>query len=257
MGLFGNLFSKQTCAICGVEVGALSRSKLKDGNYICNKCRKNASGYFQPKHFDLESTKLHLSYMEKMNDLYEKEYATLNKSQKKSFGLGSSNIYFADDIGMFEIINSTTKKSNKKELFRYDRIETFGPYEILNETGDENARRYAEVGLEITMRYKDELEHIYPYPVILKLPLERDVDSPSYDTRVFNHLNEIFGSEGGGVSNVANAVGSTILGAPIGTMLTMAAGFSDTNRAKFAKLADDAEKRALGKPIKELLKHSQ
>lgn len=257
MGLFGNLFSKQTCALCGTEVGALSRTKLKDGNYICNKCRKNASGYFQPKHFDLESTKLHLTYMEKMNELYEKEYASLNKSQKKNFGIGGSNmIYFADDIGMFEMINSTTKKSNKKELFRYDEIETFGPYEMLNESSEENASRYSEVGIQITMRYKDELERVYPYPVILKLPLERNVDSPSYDTRVFNHLNEIFGSDGGAVTSVANAVGTTILGAPIGTMLTMAAGFSDANRAKFTKLADDAEKRALSKPIKELLKQA-
>ncbi len=254
MGLFGNLFSKQTCAICGTEVGALSRSKLKDGNYICNKCRKNTSGYFQPKQYDLESTKLHLAYMEKMNELYEKEYASLNKSQKKSFGLiGANTILFADELGMFEIINSTTKKSDKKELWRYDQIETFGQYEELNSGSEENLRRYAEVGLQITMHYKDGLERIYPYPVVLRLPLEKNVDSPSYDIRIFNHLSEIFGSEGTTATKVATSVASTILGAPVGAMLPMAAGFSDTNREKFSKLADDAEKRALGKTIKELL----
>lgn len=255
MGLFGNLFSKQTCAICGAEVGSLSRHKLKDGNYICNKCMKLASGYFQPKRFDTESTQKHLAYMEKINELYEKEYAKLPKSQKNCCNhQGSNMIWFADELGMFEMINKTTKKSDRKELFRYDQIEAFGTYEVLNETGDENAKRYSEVGLEITMRYKDELEQVYPYPVVLKLPLETNIDAPSWDNRIFSHLNEIFGSDGGKIMDTATSVASNILGAPLGAMLPMAAGFTDANRAKYAKLADDAEKRALGKTIKELLK---
>ena len=30
MGFFSNLFSKQTCAFCGNQVGALARKKLAD-----------------------------------------------------------------------------------------------------------------------------------------------------------------------------------------------------------------------------------
>lgn len=54
MGFFKNLFSKQTCVICGTEVGALSRKKLQDGNYICKACEKNCSAFLDASRFDTE-----------------------------------------------------------------------------------------------------------------------------------------------------------------------------------------------------------
>ena len=72
MGFFGNLFSKQACSICGKEVGALGRIKLKDKNYICRECGKNASRLFRIGYHDLDATKKHLEYMKKANELYEK-----------------------------------------------------------------------------------------------------------------------------------------------------------------------------------------
>ena len=45
MGFFKNLFSKQACELCSKEVGALSRSKLKDGKYVCYDCLKNSSAF--------------------------------------------------------------------------------------------------------------------------------------------------------------------------------------------------------------------
>ena len=256
MGLFGNLFSKQTCVICNAEVGALSRHKLKDGNYICNKCRKNASGYFQPKFFDTKSAKMHLAYMDKINELYEKEYAGLDKSQKDCGGHhGSNMIWFADGLGMFEIINHATKKSDKKQLFRYDEIESFGAYEVLNSGSDENQRRYAEIGLQITMRLKDNLERVFPYPVVIKLPLETNVDSPSFDigNRVFIHLNEIFGAEMSTGAKVASGAASMLFGGSAPAAMMPVTGFSSENREKYTKLADDAERRVFGKTIKEIL----
>lgn len=32
------LFSKENCIICGSEVGALNRTKMDDGSYICSNC---------------------------------------------------------------------------------------------------------------------------------------------------------------------------------------------------------------------------
>ena len=54
MGFLSNLFSKQTCAFCDKEVGALSRKKLHDGNYICKECEKNCSAFLDPSRFDIE-----------------------------------------------------------------------------------------------------------------------------------------------------------------------------------------------------------
>ena len=50
MGFFSELFSKQTCAFCGNQVGAMSRKKMQDKNFICKECQSshalvNAHGY--------------------------------------------------------------------------------------------------------------------------------------------------------------------------------------------------------------------
>ena len=38
MGFFSNLFAKQNCAVCGKECGTLHRSKLRDGQFLCDYC---------------------------------------------------------------------------------------------------------------------------------------------------------------------------------------------------------------------------
>ena len=35
MGIFKNIFGKKTCALCGNECGVMSRTKIKNGDYIC------------------------------------------------------------------------------------------------------------------------------------------------------------------------------------------------------------------------------
>ena len=44
MGLFGKLFEKKECAICGGEIGLLGNRKLEDGN-LCKDCAKLISPF--------------------------------------------------------------------------------------------------------------------------------------------------------------------------------------------------------------------
>ena len=45
MGLFGKLFSKEACIVCGNEVGSLKRKRLADG-IICKDCARKLSPWF-------------------------------------------------------------------------------------------------------------------------------------------------------------------------------------------------------------------
>lgn len=45
MALFGKLFSKETCAFCGAEVGMVKKRKLVDG-VMCSDCEKKLSRWF-------------------------------------------------------------------------------------------------------------------------------------------------------------------------------------------------------------------
>ena len=262
MGFFGNLFSKQACSICGKEVGALGRIKLKDKNYICRDCGKNASRLFRLGYHDLGATKKHLEYMKKANELYQKEFAPLIDKKEVDYcnHHGSHKIGFADSIGMFEVVSPEMKKSNNRELFRYDQIDSFGPYYELNSGSGEGQNKYEEYGVLIKMRCAEDFAKtnasaeekamMHPYAIEIKIPIQHNVDNPSGGDNIYNHLASIFGSNS--AMNVVGSVASALFGSPAGMMIP-SGDFSDANRKKYAKLADEVETRALGKPLRDFL----
>lgn len=150
MGFFSNLFSKQACELCGKEVGALSRTKLNDGKYICSDCMKNCSAFYPAVRFSLEEVKEHMEYMKKMDSFCKEVFDT--NTNKKDFALmfQKTGIKLADDLGMFEIVTSKTKQKNYRELFRYDQIWDFKLYGKEN-TAENAPKKYSETGVKIKM----------------------------------------------------------------------------------------------------------
>lgn len=64
MGLFGNLFEKKECSVCGGEIGVLGNRKLEDGN-LCKECAGKLSPLFSGrKHATVEEIKQQLAYRE-------------------------------------------------------------------------------------------------------------------------------------------------------------------------------------------------
>ena len=64
MGLFGNLFEKKECAVCGGEIGLLGNRKLEDGT-LCKDCAKKLSPWFsERRHSTVEEIKQQLAYRE-------------------------------------------------------------------------------------------------------------------------------------------------------------------------------------------------
>lgn len=48
MGLFGKMFEKKNCSICGGEIGLLGNRKLEDGN-LCKECANKLSPFFSDR----------------------------------------------------------------------------------------------------------------------------------------------------------------------------------------------------------------
>ena len=48
MGLFGKIFEKKNCDICGAEIGLLGNRKLEDGN-LCKECAAKLSPFFSDR----------------------------------------------------------------------------------------------------------------------------------------------------------------------------------------------------------------
>lgn len=64
MGLFGKLFEKKECAICGGEIGLLGNRKLEDGN-MCKACAAKLSPWFDGRrHSTVAQIEEQLEYRE-------------------------------------------------------------------------------------------------------------------------------------------------------------------------------------------------
>ena len=210
MGFFSNLFSKQKCNFCDKEVGALSRKKLHDGNYICKECEKNCSAFLDPARFDTEYIKQHMDYMKKQDILYKKEFEPLDKKQKERFiHEGYYGLEFADDIAMFEVIDPKAKKRNFKELFRYDQIKDYEVYAKPNTSTGDGQKKYSEVGIKIKLNCKIGMDAVgnskienrlsHPYVEELNILCARNTDIDTDGTLAISHLNKIFGRASGTV----------------------------------------------------------
>lgn len=57
MGLFGKLFEKKECAICGGEIGLLGNRKLEDGN-MCKACAAKLSPWFDERRHSMPPARL-------------------------------------------------------------------------------------------------------------------------------------------------------------------------------------------------------
>lgn len=203
MGFLSNLFSKQKCAFCDKEVGALNRKKLHDGNYICKECEKNCSAFIDPARFDTEYIRQHMEYMKKQDILYKKEFETLDKKQKERIVReGYYGVVFADDIAMFEVVDPRASKRNYKELFRYDQIKDYEIYTKPNNSS-EGGKKYSEVGVKIKMNCQIAIDAVgmsdvekkiaHPYVEELNILCERNTDHESATNLIIGHLNKIFG----------------------------------------------------------------
>ena len=64
MGIFGKMFEKKICGICGGEIGLLGNRKLEDGN-MCKNCAAKLSPFFSDRRSStLEQIREQLAYRE-------------------------------------------------------------------------------------------------------------------------------------------------------------------------------------------------
>ncbi len=76
MGLFGKLFEKKECSVCGGEIGLLGNRKLEDGN-LCKDCAAKLSPWFDDRrHSTVEQIKEQLAYREENKKMLDRFSAT-------------------------------------------------------------------------------------------------------------------------------------------------------------------------------------
>ena len=180
MGLFGNLFDKKECAICGGEIGLMGNRKLADGN-MCKNCAAKLSPFMTDRRQStVAEIRQHLAYRE------QNARVLLGVTPTKVYGHGSMRIYVDENQGVFFV---TSQKNylpsnpdvmhvsqvlavrpeiheNREELYHHDREGKRVPY---------NPRRY-----RVEYRFDVEINVNSPYFNQIRLEFSKDRPDNQY-----------------------------------------------------------------------------
>ena len=116
MGLFGNLFEKKTCAICGEEIGLLGNRKLEDGN-CCKKCASKLSPFFnERRHSTVEEIKRQIAYRE-ANEADVRAFR-VTRTLKSEF----DTVLLDEDDGWFIVTRDEDWREKNPDVLRLDQV---------------------------------------------------------------------------------------------------------------------------------------
>lgn len=94
MALFGKLFDKKQCSICGGDIGLLGNRKLEDGN-CCKNCAAKLSPWFsERRQSTVEDIKAQLEYRETNQEKVAAFHATrhLGREHQSDSGRGCRDL---------------------------------------------------------------------------------------------------------------------------------------------------------------------
>lgn len=143
MGLFGKMFEKKICAICGGEIGMLGNRKLEDGN-MCKKCAAKLSPWFSDRRRStVDNIKEQLSYREANKE----EVAKFNVT--RTYGAGTK-VYLDEDNRKFMVTSSNPRKfaEDNPDVLDYSMVTGVdidieeNSSEDMREDGDGNSESY-------------------------------------------------------------------------------------------------------------------
>ena len=116
MALFGKLFEKKNCGICGKELGMFGKTKLADG-YLCRDCDDKLSPFFTGRRSSsIEDIRTQLAYRER------------NAAELASFAPtttidgGGKKIYLDETGGRLVLSGSSSWRNENPDLITLDQV---------------------------------------------------------------------------------------------------------------------------------------
>lgn len=106
MGLFGKIFDKKECSICGGEIGLLGNRKLEDGN-CCKECAGKLSPWFEERrHSTVEDIRRQLAYREE-NKVKVRQFRVT-----REFAGAFCHVFIDDKKGWFAVARDMNEETN-------------------------------------------------------------------------------------------------------------------------------------------------
>ena len=116
MALFGSLFEKKNCAICGKELGVFGKTKIADG-HLCRDCNDKLSPFFKGRRSSsTEDIRQQLAYREQN----ERELASFNPTT--TIDGGEKKVYLDEGTGRLVISGSSNWRQDNPDLIEFAQV---------------------------------------------------------------------------------------------------------------------------------------
>lgn len=168
MGLFGKMFEKKTCDICGGEIGLLGNRKLDDGN-LCKDCAAKLSPWFSDRRCSsVSQIRDQLAWREQNAD----RVAAFNPTRTLGFG---TKVLLDEDAGRFLVATNKQWRNTNPDVLDFSQV-----------TGCDTEIR--ETKTELHWTDSDGEKHDYEpprYDIDYDVYLTIHVNSPYFDEITF------------------------------------------------------------------------
>lgn len=115
MALFGNLFEKKQCSICGGDIGLMGNRKLEDGN-CCKECAAKLSPWFSDRRQStVEEIKAQLDYRAANQQKVASFHAT------RTLGEGTK-VILDEDAGLFMVTSARNWQSANPDVLAFSDV---------------------------------------------------------------------------------------------------------------------------------------
>lgn len=115
MGIFGKLFEKKECSVCGGEIGLLGNRKLEDGN-LCKNCAAKLSPWFSDRR---QST---------VSEIQEQlAYREANQAKVDSFHITrtlgeNTKVLLDEDAGLFMVTSARNLQEANPDVLSFSDV---------------------------------------------------------------------------------------------------------------------------------------
>ena len=115
MGIFGKLFEKKECSVCGGEIGLLGNRKLEDGN-LCKECAGKLSPWFDDRrHSTVDQIKEQLEYREANRGKVDAFCVTRTLGE-------DMKVLLDEDAGLFMVTNSSRLAEANPDVLSFSDV---------------------------------------------------------------------------------------------------------------------------------------
>lgn len=115
MGLFGKLFDKKECSICGGEIGLLGNRKLEDGN-LCKTCAAKLSPWFSNRRQStVEEIQEQLAYREANQAKVSAFHATRTLGER-------TKVLLDEDAGLFMVTSARDLEDANPDVLAFSDV---------------------------------------------------------------------------------------------------------------------------------------